>query len=97
MKNEKLNVGANLSWPSLKKTRETPNYKYQLTILFIPVDRKSTRSSSIISYNILLKPFFFPLRLSSRHILWDCSFNELQSDTTILISHSSEIAAHKTV
>ena len=72
------------------------NCKYRLTILFIPADRKSTRSSQIISCNFLIK-HTFSLRLSSRHILWDYSFNELQCDTTILISHSSEIAAHKTV
>ena len=82
---------------SEKDFREMPpNCKYRLTILFIPADRKSTRSSQIISCNFLIK-HTFSLRLSSRHILWDCSFNELQCDTTILISHSSEIAAHKTV
>ena len=44
-----------------------------------------------------MKHIFFPLRLSSRHILWDFSFSKQQSDTTILIIHSSEIAVHKIV
>ena len=34
---------------------------------------------------------------NSAHSLWDFSFNKLQFDTTILIIHSSEIAAHKIV
>ena len=75
MKN-KLSVRANLSRSSLKKTFEKCRQtKYQLTILCVQGHHQ------IIPY----KTCFFPLSLSSQHILYDCSFNKLQSDTAIKI------------
>ena len=68
-----------------------PNLKYQLTILCILADRKSTRLSSIFFLYHSCKIFLIVLRLYSWHFFYRIAHSTSCSLIQLLKSHSREI------